>query len=92
VFKTKLVKSLIKDKAILGLIKSSFKKYKINYFTFKVKITRDLYIKMIKNRFNSCLLNLTTKELKTGIVEIKKNYKKKLIFSDKLICITYKKI
>ena len=92
VFKSKLAKSLKKDKVILNLIKSSFKKYKINYFTFKVKITRDLYIKMIKNRFNSCLLNLTTKELKTGIVEIKKNYKKKLIFSDKLICVSYKKI
>ena len=92
VFKLKLMKSLKKDEIILNLIKSSFKKYKINYFTFKVKITRDLYIKMIKNRFNSCLLNLTTKELKTGIVEIKKNFKKKLIFSDKLICVSYKKI
>ena len=92
VFKLKLMKSLKKDEIILNLIKSSFKKYKINYFTFKVKITRDLYIKMIKNRFNSCLLNLTSKELKKGIEEIKKNYKKKLIFSDKLICVSYKKI
>ena len=92
VFKLKLMKSLKKDETILNLIKSSFRNYKINYFSFKVKITRDLYIKMIKNRFNSCLLNLTSKEHKKGIEEIKKNYKKKLIFSDKLICITYKKI
>ena len=55
-------------------------------------MTRDLYLQMIKNKFNSCLLNLTSKEIKAGIEEIKKNYKKKLIFSDKLICITYKKI
>ena len=46
---------------------------------------------MIKNRFTSCLLNLSSGELKTGIEEIKKNYKKKLAFSDKLICISYKK-
>jgi ubiquinone/menaquinone biosynthesis C-methylase UbiE len=92
VFKTKLTKSLKKDKIILNLIKLNFKKYKINYFTFKVKMTRDLYLQMIKNKFNSCLLNLTSKEIKVGIEEIKKNYKKKLIFSDKLICITYKKI
>ena len=47
---------------------------------------------MIKNRFNSCLLNLPSIELKIGIDEIKKNYKKKLTFLDKLICISYMKI
>ena len=47
---------------------------------------------MIKNRFTSCLLNLSLKELKIGIEEIKKKYKKqRLIFSDKLICIRYQK-
>ena len=46
---------------------------------------------MIKNRFNSCLLNLSSKELKTGIDEIRKKYKRKLIFFDKLICISYEK-
>tara|TARA_B110000971_G_C19982470_1_gene488014 strand:+ start:719 stop:1432 length:714 start_codon:yes stop_codon:yes gene_type:complete len=91
VFKLKLLKSLNKDEKIFNLIKSTFKKYKINYFTFKVKIARDLYLQMIKNRFNSCLLNLSSKELKNGTEEIKKKYKKKLIFSDKLICIIYKK-
>jgi len=89
-FKSKLIKSLKKDEIILSLIKANFKKYKINYFAFKVKITRDLYLQMIKNRFNSCLLNFSTKELKAGIDEIKKNYQKKLIFFDKLICISYK--
>ena len=46
---------------------------------------------MIKNRFNSCLLSLSSKEIKIGIEEIKKKYKKKLIFSDNLICISYQK-
>ena len=90
-FKLKLIKSLKKDKIIFDLIKSNFKKYKINYFTFKVKMTRDLYQLMIKNRFNSCLLNFSSQELTSGIEEIKKKYKKKLIFTDKLICITYEK-
>ena len=91
VFELKLLKSLEKDKVILNLIKFSFKKYKINYFTFKVKMNRDLYLQMIKNRFNSCLLDLSTKEIKNGIEEIKIKYKKKLMFFDKLICIIYKK-
>ena len=85
------MKSLKKDEIILNIIKSNFKKYKINYFNFKVKINKDTYLKMIKNRFTSCLLSLTSRELNNGIEEIKKNYKKKLIFFDKLICISYKK-
>ena len=92
VFGLKLIKSLKNDKIILNLIKSNFKKYKINYFNFKVKMNRDLYLQMIKNRFNSCLLDLSTKEIKVGIEEIKRKYKKKLVFNDKLICISYKKI
>jgi ubiquinone/menaquinone biosynthesis C-methylase UbiE len=91
IFKIKLIQSLKKDKKILDLIKSKFKRYKINYFIFKVKINRDSYLRMIKSRFTSCLLNISSKELKTGIEEIKKKYKKKLVFSDKLICISYKK-
>ena len=91
VFKSKLIRSLKKDEIILNLIKSNFKKYKINYFTFKVKIARDLYLQMIRKRFNSCLLDLSLQEIKTGIEEIKRKYKKKLTFSDKLICISYKK-
>lgn len=91
VFKTKLLQSLKKDAKILNLIKSIFRKYKINYFVFKVEVTKDSYIQMIKNKFTSCLLNLSSKNLKIGINEIKKKYKKKIVFHDKLICISYKK-
>jgi ubiquinone/menaquinone biosynthesis C-methylase UbiE len=90
-FKTKLIKSLKNDELILNIIKSNLKKYKTNYFNFKVKTTKDFYIKMIKNRFTSCLLNFSHKELNIGIQEIKEKYKKKISFYDKLICITYKK-
>ncbi len=72
VFKTKLMQSLKKDKKILNLIKYNFKNYKINYFVFKVKISKDAYLQMIKNRFTSCLLNLSSKELKNGMEEVKK--------------------
>jgi|TARA_B110000285_G_scaffold222806_1_gene277440 cyclopropane fatty-acyl-phospholipid synthase-like methyltransferase len=89
VFKVKLMQSLEKDEKILNLIKYNFKKYKINYFVFRVKISKNSYLKMIKNRFTSCLLNLSFKELKDGIEEVKKKYKKKLVFYDKLICISY---
>ena len=92
VFKSKLIKSLKKDQIILRLIKSNFKKYRINYFKFKVNMNRNIYLQMIKNRFNSCLLNLSLKELRIGSEEIKQRYKKNLIFLDKLICISYKKL
>ena len=91
-FKIKLTQSLRKDEKILDLIKSNFKKYKINYFVFKVKITKDSYLQMIKNRFTSCLLNISSEQLKIGMKEVKKKYKKKLVFDDKLICISYKKM
>ena len=90
VFKTKLMQSLKKDEKILDIIKTNFKKYKINYFVYKVKITKDSYLHMIKNRFTSCLLSLSTNELNKGIEEIKKKYKRKLLFHDNLICISYK--
>ena len=80
IFKTKLIKSLIKDEIVLNLIKSSFREYKINYFKFKVKLSKDLYLKMIKNRFTSCLLDLSLSEIKNGIKEIRTSNKKKINF------------
>ena len=90
-FKIKLMLSRKKDKKNLNLIKSNLIQYKINYFKFRVKITKDLYFQMIKNKFTSCLLDMSSRELKVGIEEIKKKYNKKLLFYDKLICICYKK-
>ena len=75
----------------MNLIKFNFKKYKINYFNFKVNISKNSYLEMVKNRFNSCLLSLSTRELEVGVKEIKKKYKKKLMFFDKLICVSYQK-
>ena len=91
VFKKKLTQSLKKDEKILDLIKFNLKKYTINHFVFKVQITKTAYLQMIKNRFTSCLLNLSSTELKNGIKEIQRKFQKKLEFYDKLICIIYKK-
>ena len=90
-FKLILIKSLEKDRKIMNLIKFNFKKYKINYFNFKVNISKNSYLEMVKNRFTSCLLSLSTRELEVGVKEIKKKYKKKLMFFDKLICVSYQK-
>jgi len=46
---------------------------------------------MIKNRYISCLLNISDKEIKKGINEIRSNYKKQIKFTDTLNCINYKK-
>jgi hypothetical protein len=46
---------------------------------------------MIKSRYISCLLNLSEREIKKGINEIKSNYKNKIKFTDTLNCINYKK-
>ena len=90
-FKTQLLKSLRRDEIILRSIKLNLRNYKINYFKFQVKISRKEYLHMVKNRFTSCLLKFSNKELKYGIEEISKRYKKKLIFYDKLISISFEK-
>ena len=60
-------------------------------FHFKVKISKQKYIKMIKNRYISCLLNMSDKEIKKGTNEIKSYYKNQIKFTDTLNCISYKK-
>ena len=55
-----------------------------------VSITKDKYIKMLKQRYISCLVNLTKDQIKKGINEIKSNYSNRILFNDILICIKYK--
>jgi len=89
--KFKLSKSIKKEEEIIKIIKQTFKKYKIDQFKFKVNITKFRYIKMIKDRYMSCLLNISDKEIKKGVNEIRSNYKKQIKFTDTLNCINYKK-
>jgi len=48
-------------------------------------------MRMIKKRYISCLLNMSNKELKFGISEIKSKYKNQIKFTDTLKCISYRK-
>ena len=89
--KIKLILSLKKDEDLIKIIKKKLKRYKVSHFDFKVSISKSEYIKMIINRYISCLLNLSKKEIKKGVEEIKSNYKNQINFTDTLICINYKK-
>ncbi len=89
--KLKLRKSLKKDKMLLKIIKSNLKDSKESYFNFKVNVTKQKYIKMIKNRYISCLLNMSVKDLSLGINELNLKYKSYIKFTDTLKCISYKK-
>ena len=89
--KFELSKSLKKEEEIIKIVKLTLKKYKIEQFKFKVNVTKFKYIRMIKERYMSCLLNICDKEIKKGINEIRSDYKKQIRFTDTLNCINYKK-
>ena len=89
--KFELLKSIKKEEEIIKIVKLTFKKYKIDQFKFKVNISKSKYIKMIKDRYMSCLLNISVNNIKKGVNEIRSNYKKQIKFTDTLNCINYKK-
>ena len=91
IMKSKLLESLKKDENLLKIIKKNLKNYTINKFIFKVNLPKSKYIQMIKNKYISCLLDLSNEELKKGVSEIKSNYKNQIKFNDILNCINYKK-
>ena len=84
--KTKLLRSLKRDKKIIKLITKLYP-YKRSRFIFKVKILRDKYLEMIQKRFISTLLPMTKSQIKKGMDEIKYRYKSNIKFKDKLICL-----
>ena len=89
--KKKLNESLKRDQKILRFINSLYPGGLSKTFSFKVKISRQKYVEMIKNRYISTLLNLSNTEILKGISEISKKYHKKLNFKDRLICRILKK-
>ena len=91
IMKSKLSKSLQRDENLIKLIKKNLKIYKTHNFNFKVNLPKSKYIRMIKNRYISCLLNISNKEIKKGINELRSNYKNQIKFTDSLNCINYKK-
>ncbi len=88
--KKKLQISLNNDEKLFKLILK--KKFKIitKKFTYDVQILKTKYLQMIKDRYISTLLNITDKQIKNGIVEIKNDYGNLLKFKDRLICFIIK--
>ena len=80
-----------RDQKILRFINGLYPGSISKMFSFKVKISREKYVEMIKNRYISTLLNLSNAEILKGISEISRKYNKRLNFRDKLICRILKK-
>ena len=87
----KLDNSLKRDEVLFKIIKKNLKEISYTYFNFKVNISKKKYTRMIRERYISCLLNMSNKEIDLGISEIKLNYKNQIKFTDTLKCISYKK-
>ena len=89
--KKNLEKSLKRDEVLFKIIKKNLKKISYTNFNFKVNISKQKYVRMIRERYISCLLNMSNKEIKFGISEIKSKYKNQIKFTDTLKCISYRK-
>ena len=89
--KKNLEESLKRDEKLLKFIKKNLKEISYTSFNFKVNISKQKYVKMIRDRYISCLLNMSNKEIKLGISEIKSKYKNQIKFTDTLKCISYRK-
>ena len=86
-----LEKSLKRDEVLFKIIKKNLKKISYTNFNYKVNISKQKYVRMIRERYISCLLNMSNKEIKFGISEIKSKYKNQIKFTDTLKCISYRK-
>ena len=86
-----LEESLKRDEKLFKFIKKNLKKINYTNFNFKVNISKQKYVRMIRERYISCLLNMSNKDIKLGISEIKSNYKNQIKFTDTLKCISYRK-
>ena len=86
-----LEKSLKRDEVLFKIIKKNLKEISYTNFNFKVNISKQKYVRMLRERYISCLLNMSNKEIKFGISEIKSKYKNQIKFTDTLKCISYRK-
>ena len=89
--KKKLKQSFKRDILIWKkLLQLSIKK-NITKFNFKVNVKKNIYLKMIKQRYISTLLKLSSLQISIGINEVNLKYKKNILFNDKLKCIIFTK-
>ena len=88
--KQKLNRGLERDSRMLKSACRLLKDHKMDKFKFKVSITKNRYIEMLKQKYISCLVNLTKNQIDKGVKEIKEIYPNKILFEDILLCIKYK--
>ena len=88
--KKKFSDSLKRQKRISKMIFDLYPNSILKNFTYKVRISKKEYNKMISKKFMSILLSLSKKQIRSGIEEIDIKYKKNLQFNDKLVCIVIK--
>ena len=86
----KLQQSLSKDKKIINFIIKTNKCIS-KKFIYKVKIKKQKYLKMVKDRYISTLLDLNVKDIEKGCEEIRLKFKNEIKFRDKLRCVVIKK-
>ena len=89
--KQKLDSSLKRDKKLFQIIKKKLKRTNESYFNFKVNISKQKYLKMVRSRYISCLLDLNKDEILKGVSELRSKHKDRIKFTDTLKCISYKK-
>ena len=90
--KQKLNQSLKRDILIWKKLLQLNIKKSITKFNFKVNIKKNIYLKMIKQRYISTLLKFSSLQISNGIIEINLKYKKNILFNDKLKCIIFIKV
>ena len=90
IMKKKLIRGLKRDSIMIKDVSKMLKNNQIDNFKFKVSITKKKYIQMLKDRYISCLINLSKVEIIKGIKEINQTYPNNILFDDVLICIKFK--
>ena len=90
IMQKKLKRGLKRDSIMLKHTSKMLKNNQIDKFKFKVSITKKKYIQMLKERYISCLINLSKVEIIKGIKEINETYPNNILFDDVLICIKFK--
>ena len=89
--KKRLKTSLNRDKKIVSFLSKLYPNIKKKKFSFRVKISNKKYMEMIKNRYISTLLSISSNQILRGVDEINSSNQKILNFNDKLICLILNK-
>ena len=84
-----LNESLKHDKNLFKIIKKNLKKIKLSNLNYKVHVSKKKYMSMIRNRYISCLLNFSNREILKGIDEIKTKFGNHIKFIDTLKCLCF---